>query len=224
LAIAAAAAVAIPLRSEVLDVWSRGIGGSNLLAGVGVAAVLALGVSCGRSTDPAPPLGTARAAGPQAGDAIVERVVDGDTIVVALGRRDERIRLIGIDTPETVSPTKPVQCYGPQASRHTKALLPHGTRVRLVRDVDERDVYGRLLAYVYRLPDGLFVNLELAADGFAALLTYPPNVAHRSQLVAAVAAAQQRRLGLWGHCGQRDPGLAAGSVSKGEEEPLASAP
>ena len=86
----------------------------------------------------------------QPGSATVTRVIDGDTIVVALGGHDERVRLIGIDTPETVSPVKPVQCYGKQASNHTKALLPPGTAVRLVRDVEARDVYGRLLAYVYR--------------------------------------------------------------------------
>jgi micrococcal nuclease len=151
---------------------------------------------------------TAAPAAPgQPGSATVARVIDGDTIVVSLGGRDERVRLIGIDTPETVSPVKPVQCYGKQASNHTKALLPPGTAVRLVRDVEARDVYGRLLAYVYRRSDGLFVNLELATDGFASLLTYPPDVAHAEQFRAAVAGARQRDIGLWRTCG--GPGVPA---------------
>jgi micrococcal nuclease len=141
------------------------------------------------------------------GSATVTRVIDGDTIVVSLGGHDERVRLIGIDTPETVSPVKPVQCYGKQASNHTKALLPPGTVVRLVRDVEARDVYGRLLAYVYRGSDGLFVNLELAADGFASLLTYPPDVAHADQFRDAVTGARQRDVGLWRTCG--GPGVPA---------------
>ena len=131
----------------------------------------------------------------------VDRVVDGDTIVANAEGRAERVRLIGVDTPETVSPSKPVQCYGRQASDHLKALLPAGTRVTLVTDTETHDVYGRLLAYVYRTRDDLFVNLELARDGYASLLTYPPNVAHEPQFAQAVDAAHQRRLGLWGTCG-----------------------
>jgi micrococcal nuclease len=134
-------------------------------------------------------------------DTTLVRVVDGDTLVAAVEGHDERVRLIGIDTPETVSPSKPVQCYGKQASDHLKGLLPKGTPIRLVTDADTHDVYGRLLAYVYRRADGLFVNLELARDGFASLLTYPPNVAHQPQFSAAVDGAHRRRLGLWGTCG-----------------------
>ena len=134
-------------------------------------------------------------------DTTVVRVVDGDTLVAGAEGRVERIRLIGVDTPETVSPSKPVQCYGKQASDHLKALLPPGTRVTLTTDAETHDIYGRLLAYVYRHPDGLFVNLELAQDGYASLLTFPPNVAHEPQFSRAVDTAHQRRLGLWGTCG-----------------------
>jgi len=141
------------------------------------------------------------------GSARVTRVVDGDTIVVDLAGRSEKVRLLGIDTPETKSPTKPVQCYGKEASAHTTDLLPPGTVVRLERDVEERDVYGRLLAYVFRVSDGLFVNLELAHDGFASLLTYPPNVAHVGELTAAVDDARSHQAGLWGQCG--GPGVPA---------------
>lgn len=134
------------------------------------------------------------------GEAVVERVVDGDTIVVHLGGRDERVRLIGIDTPETVDPRKPVQCFGKEASAHTKDLLPPGTVVRLERDVEARDRYDRLLAYVYRASDGLFVNLALARDGYAQQLTIPPNVAYVDEIRAAVSEARQAGRGLWSSC------------------------
>jgi micrococcal nuclease len=136
-----------------------------------------------------------------AGSATVVSDVDGDTITVRLAGHEERVRLLGIDTPETKDPRKPVQCFGHEASQHTAALLPPGTKVRLVRDVEARDRYGRLLAYVYRASDGLFVNLDLAEQGFASLLTYPPNVAHEPELAAAVAHARAADLGLWARCG-----------------------
>jgi micrococcal nuclease len=131
----------------------------------------------------------------------VVKVVDGDTIEVELGGRTENVRLLGIDTPETKDPRKPVQCFGAEASAHTAELLPPGTEVRLVPDVERRDRYDRVLAYVYRVSDGLFVNLELARDGYADLLTYPPNVAHTAELSAAVAEARREQRGLWQACG-----------------------
>ncbi|MEX2660228.1 MAG: thermonuclease family protein, partial [Acidimicrobiales bacterium] len=99
-----------------------------------------------------------------------------------------------------VDPRSPVDCFGPEASEAAKALLPEGTQVRLVRDVEARDRYGRLLAYVYREADGTFVNLVLAEQGFADVATFPPNVAHTEELVAAVAVARDERRGLWGAC------------------------
>jgi micrococcal nuclease len=119
---------------------------------------------------------------------------------VQLGGRDERVRLIGIDTPETVDPRKPVQCFGKEASNRTKALLPKGTAIRLERDVEARDRYGRLLAYVYRVEDGTFVNLALAEEGFAQTLTIPPNVAYADRFAAAAADARRAGRGLWGAC------------------------
>jgi micrococcal nuclease len=149
-------------------------------------------------------LGSRRAAAaPSPGSSIaatVVRVVDGDTIRARVAGRVERVRLIGIDTPETVKPNTPVQCFGPQASAHTKALLPPGAPVHLVADVETRDRYGRLLAYVYRDGDHLFVNLALAADGFAYAYTFPPNVAHADEFVAAAARARAANRGLWGGC------------------------
>jgi micrococcal nuclease len=146
--------------------------------------------ACGR--------GTTTTAEP--GAAEVVRVVDGDTIVVRIAGVEEPVRLIGIDTPESVDPRSPVDCFGPEASEATKALLPPATQVRLVRDVEARDRYDRLLAYVYRADDDTFVNLHLAEQGFADVATFPPNVAHTDAFVTAVAAAREAGRGLWGAC------------------------
>lgn len=128
----------------------------------------------------------------------VARVVDGDTIVLEGG---ERVRLIGVDTPETKDPRKPVQCFGKEASAFLASILPKGTTVHLVGDVEQRDVYDRLLAYVYRLPDGMFVNAELVARGYAQVLTISPNVAHTDDFVRLARDAREGGRGLWGACG-----------------------
>ena len=151
---------------------------------------LSLVVAACSSTD-----GTDASAGP-----VVVRVVDGDTVVVRSDAGEETVRLIGVDTPETKHPSKPVQCFGKEATAFTKSLLPEGTRVRLERDVEERDRYDRVLAYVHRADDGVFVNLELARQGFADVLTIAPNVAYSSQFVAAVAEARDDQRGLWSAC------------------------
>jgi micrococcal nuclease len=135
------------------------------------------------------------------GRATVVRVVDGDTIVVHIGGRDENVRLLGIDTPETHKPDTPVECFGPEASDRLGALLPQGTTVRLVRDIEARDRYDRLLAYVYRDSDGMFIDVTMVAEGYAGTLAIPPNLAHRAELDAAAAAAQTARRGLWQACG-----------------------
>jgi len=135
------------------------------------------------------------------GRASVVRVVDGDTIVVHLSSGDETVRILGIDTPETHKPDTPVECFGPEASARMAALLPKGTTVRLVRDAEARDRYGRLLAYVYRDSDGLFVDLTMVQEGYAGTLIISPNVAHRAELEAAVAEAQHANRGLWQTCG-----------------------
>ena len=143
------------------------------------------------------------------GSATLVRVIDGDTIVAKVGGREEHVRLIGIDTPETKDPRRPVECFGKEASEHMVSLLPRGTPLRLVRDVESRDHFGRLLAYVYRQPDGLFVNLHMVKAGYAAVLTVPPNVAHVDEFVAAGAAAREANLGLWGACGGPDTPVAS---------------
>jgi micrococcal nuclease len=131
-------------------------------------------------------------------------VVDGDTLEVELGDETEPVRLIGIDTPESVATDRPNECYGEEASEQLAALIPEGTQVRLERDLEARDRYGRLLAYVYRADDGLFVNHDLVAGGFAEAMPYPPNTAREADFYTAQTAAQQANAGLWGACGSAD--------------------
>jgi micrococcal nuclease len=132
---------------------------------------------------------------------IVLRIVDGDTLEAEVaGGASETVRLLGIDTPESVAPDRPVECWGHEATEVLRGLLPPGTEVRLERDVEARDRFGRLLAYVFRQPDGLFVNEALAAAGAADTLTIEPNHAYAAQLADAVAGARARGEGQWGAC------------------------
>jgi micrococcal nuclease len=135
--------------------------------------------------------------GPAEAAAPVTRVVDGDTIEVRLGGAIEDVRLIGIDTPETVKPGTPVQCFGPRASRFAKRLLA-GRRVRLVFGAERRDVYGRLLAYVYL--GRRFVNPVLVRRGLARALTIPPNDRFAPLLRRLERRASLAGRGLWGAC------------------------
>jgi len=141
-----------------------------------------------------------RAAAVATAAARVVRVVDGDTIKVRTGPAVETVQLLGIDTPESVKPNTPVQCFSRQASERTKALLPPGTAVRLVRDIEPRDRYGRRLAYVYWVADGQFVNLTLVREGFARPYPFAPNLAHAGELADAAARAHDKGLGLWSRC------------------------
>lgn len=103
----------------------------------------------------------------------VLRVIDGDTVEIDYQGKATDVRLIGVDTPETVHPSKPVEAYGKEASNFTKNLLI-GESVYLRFDVDRTDNYGRLLAYLYRAPDGLFVNLEIVRQGYGHAYTRFP--------------------------------------------------
>ncbi len=125
----------------------------------------------------------------------VDRVVDGDTFVADIGGRRERVRVIGVDTPETVAPGRPVERYGKEASNFAKHMLT-GVTVRLGGDVEPRDRYDRLLAYVW-LPDGTFWNALLAAEGYAQLITVPPNVTYVELFRHLVAEARSAQRGLW---------------------------
>jgi micrococcal nuclease len=175
-------------RARVIATLAVAIVGVLLCAGCGPGRP-----GSGPASVAAPATGTL----PSGVDAAVKRVVDGDTIELVGG---ERVRFIGMDTPETVDPKRPAGCYGKEASRFTSSLLPPGTPVRMVGDVEQRDRYGRLLAYVYRRADGLFVNAELLRRGFAQVLTIPPNVAHTDEFVAIARQAREGSQGLWGAC------------------------
>ena len=126
------------------------------------------------------------------------RVVDGDTIRVVLASgREERVRYIGVDTPESVRPGTPVECFARKASKANERLVA-GREVRLERDVEERDRYGRLLAYVYAGPT--FVYAELVRGGYAQPLSIPPNVRHAARFVSLAAEARRAGKGLWSAC------------------------
>ena len=125
--------------------------------------------------------------------AVVRRVVDGDTVVLTDG---QRIRYIGVDTPELHHPRKPVEAYAREAKEFNRRLV-EGKKVRLEYDVQRYDRFGRVLAYVY-LEDGTFINAELLRQGYAQLLTIPPNVKHADQFKPLVREAREAGRGLWG--------------------------
>ena len=135
------------------------------------------------------------AAAPVGEPGIVRRVVDGDTIELENG---EKVRYIGVDTPETVDPRKAVQCFGREASDFNKHLVS-GKTVYLIKDVSNRDRYGRLLRYVF-LENGTFVNMELIAQGYARPATYPPDVRYSKQFVGNARLAENNGRGLWSAC------------------------
>ena len=137
----------------------------------------------------------------------VERVIDGDTVDILIDDQSERVRLIGIDTPESVSRNTPDQCFGAEASAALVGLLPPGTPVQLVRDNEARDRYGRLLLYLYRSSDDLFINNWLVENGFADAVSYRPNTAHEADFTRARDRARSRGLGLWGTCDGPDQPL-----------------
>lgn len=143
------------------------------------------------------------ATGPQPPQAAVVEVIDGDTVVVRMGEVTEHVRLLGIDTPEIAHHGQPGDCFGAEAAIRTAELLPAGTTIRLARDVEARDMYDRLLAYVLT-PDGNMVNLQLAAEGYARELTMTPNTRVADHVAAAVDRARDASLGLWAQCGAED--------------------
>lgn len=173
-----------------------------------LALALLMVAACGHQVDltTQAPATLAREPG-GAEEAHVVRVVDGDTIVVEVTGRTEgpgagaapigeeqRVRLIGIDTPESVRPNSPVECFGRESSSAATAFLD-GEDVTLVKDVEERDSYDRLLRYVYVGQE--MANARLVANGYASAYTYPPNVRHADFFVDLERRARERGLGLW---------------------------
>ncbi len=128
-------------------------------------------------------------------DAKVTRVIDGDTIEVSINGELKTVRYIGINTPETVHPSKPVECFGKEASAKNRSLV-EGQVVRLEKDVSDTDTYGRLLRYVY--VGDVFVNLRLVEEGFASASSYPPDVRFNSEFREAESTARDSGRGLWG--------------------------
>lgn len=124
----------------------------------------------------------------------VLRVIDGDTIEVMFEGEKKTVRYIGIDTPETVHPSKPVECMGKEASVYNKSLV-EGKRVQLEIDISNTDKYGRLLRYVYM--DGVMVNELLVKEGYANVLTYPPDVKYDKHFLALEREARVGKKGLW---------------------------
>jgi len=128
------------------------------------------------------------------------KVVDGDTVDIEIDGHTERVRLIGVNTPETKHPTKPIECFGPEASAYLTQLLPKGTTVRIERDVEARDRYGRMLLYLYLGSNDLFINLDLVARGYGTPMSIEPNTFHRNDFVRAAAQAEAANVGLWKAC------------------------
>lgn len=134
----------------------------------------------------------------EAESAIVARVIDGDTFDALIGEKIERIRIIGIDTPETVDPHKLIQCFGKEASMKAEELLPEGMIVTLVSDKTQgnRDVYGRLLRYV-TLTNSTDVGEMLISEGYAREYTFNIPYVHQEEYSKAEAQAKMAGLGLW---------------------------
>lgn len=135
-------------------------------------------------------------------EATVIKVIDGDTIELQLGEGISKVRYIGIDTPETVDPRRPVGCFGKEASTENKSLVER-KNVYLVKDISNHDKFNRLLRYVYlKLEDGntLFVNDYLVRQGFAKAATFPPDIKYQQQFLQAEREARENRRGLWEKC------------------------
>lgn len=169
----------------------------NFLIAAGMVLALVIGVGIGKNSKPGNPAPAGNlAANVATGGNLVKvlRVIDGDTIEIEGG---ERVRYIGIDTPETVDPRKPVQCFGVEASKKNKETVEN-KMVRLEKDITDRDKYNRLLRYVW-LGD-IFVNLELVRQGFAHSYSYPPDVKYQDLFVKAQEEAREAKRGLWDSC------------------------
>ncbi len=154
-------------------------------------------------------LGSLAQAAPQRQHAVLIRVVDGDTLKIRQGRYEDRVRLIGIDSPEkapnekafrdvqrTHQDMKTITSLGKRAQEHMEEILKPGQKIELEFDVEQRDRHGRLLAYIYS-ESGDFINLRMVRDGYASLMTIPPNVRYSKILLAAFEEARSNRRGIW---------------------------
>jgi len=160
----------------------------------------------------------------RAAPATLVDVVDGDTIEIRTREGDtETVRLIGVDTPETRDPRRPVQCFGAEATRFTSlmlSLVPDGT-VYVERDVSDRDRFGRLLRYVWLEIDGqpYLLNEAIARSGFGDSSAYPPDVKHQDRIDDGERFAREYGLGLWQACGGPDVPLAEAQPAAADPAP-----
>ena len=139
--------------------------------------------------------------------ATVKKVVDGDTLIVIYENgREETVRLIGIDTPEKLGGYRPAECFGAESTDFLRSLTPARSQVFLTAGEEPFDIYERRLAYVYR-SDGIFVNLMIAREGYADVLSIPPNNDYAAYFSRAVSLARTENLGIWGTCGGADTPL-----------------
>ncbi len=130
------------------------------------------------------------------GNVPVKHIIDGDTIIVEYKGKDEKVRLIGINTPEIHHPVKGIEPYGYEAKRFVEGILREGDPVKLEFDIQLRDKYGRLLAYVY-LSDGRFLNALLVENGYAQVMTIPPNLKYQELFLKLQREARENKRGLW---------------------------
>jgi len=137
----------------------------------------------------------------------VIEIVDGDTVDLRFGSTVERVRLLGIDAPESVHPTIPEQCFGAEAAAELANLVPVGTEVEVFRDSQARDHFGRLLLHVVRAGDGLLINHRLVERGLAEATFYEPNTHFRAEFLTAERQARHEGRGLWGRCDGPDQPL-----------------
>jgi micrococcal nuclease len=169
---------------------------TTTLIALAVIALLAL-AACAEQKQASTPVADGLVA------AEVERVVDGDTIIVELDGERVRVRYIGIDTPESVKPDSPAECFGTQASDANHELID-GRTVYLESDIEDEDDFGRLLRYVYvDDPDGgdrIFVNAALVSAGFAEAVSFRPNTTRQDELNQAESDAREARRGMWSAC------------------------
>lgn len=137
--------------------------------------------------------------------ATVVRVVDGDTVILrgtgdgVLPREDTRVRLLEIDSPESVAPDRPVECFGEEAARGLAEMVPAGSTVSVVPDRQLEDPYGRLLLYVWD-DDGALVNLEMVRSGLAEAVLFQPNDRYIDEMRQAEQEARSEARGMWGAC------------------------
>ncbi|MDO8604569.1 MAG: thermonuclease family protein [bacterium] len=146
---------------------------------------------------PTKPLASVASTTPNATLPFVTRIIDGDTVVIMIEGIPEKVRLIGVDTPETVDPRKTVQCFGKEASAFTRSLLENkNVELKAGPTQGDRDKYGRLLRYVYLL-DGTLVNKEIIARGYGHEYTYRLPYQHQTDFRNAERSARESQKGLW---------------------------